>query len=61
VVQDPFRMGFEAVKTLADKLNGKTPPKRIDLSAHLVRREDLSKPDIHEILYPDVKKYLGSK
>jgi ribose transport system substrate-binding protein len=61
VVQDPFRMGFEAVKTLADKLNGKTPPKRIDLAAHLVKREDLSKPEIREILYPDLKKYLGSK
>ena len=26
VVQDPFRIGYEAVKTLVDKLNGKTPP-----------------------------------
>ena len=26
VVQDPYRMGFESVKTLVDKLNGKTPP-----------------------------------
>ena len=31
VVQDPFKMGFEAVKTLVDKLNGITPPKQIDL------------------------------
>ncbi len=59
VVQDPFRMGFEAVKTLVDKLNGETPPKRVDLSAHLIRREDLDKPDIHALLFPDVKKYLG--
>jgi ribose transport system substrate-binding protein len=59
VVQDPFKMGFEAVKTLVDKLNGITPPKQIDLPARLVRRDDLDKPDVHELLYPDVKKYLG--
>lgn len=59
VVQDPFRMGFEAVKTLVDKLNGTTAPKRIDLSAHLIRREDLSKPEVQQLLFPDVKKYLG--
>ena len=60
VVQDPFRMGFEAVKTLVDKLNGITPPKQIDLPARVVTKADLDKPEIHELLYPDVKKYLGS-
>ena len=59
VVQDPFRMGFEAVKTLVDKLNGKTPPKQIDLPARVVTKEDLDKPEIHQLLYPDVKKYLS--
>ncbi|MGI8742500.1 MAG: substrate-binding domain-containing protein [Bryobacteraceae bacterium] len=59
VVQDPFRMGFEAVKTLVDKLQGSVPPKRIDLSARLVRREDLGKPEVQQLLSPDVKKYLG--
>jgi|ERR1051326_627089 ribose transport system substrate-binding protein len=56
VVQDPFKMGFEAVKTLVDKLNGVTPPKQIDLPARLVKKEDLDKPDVHALLYPDVKK-----
>jgi ribose transport system substrate-binding protein len=59
VVQDPFRMGFEAVKSLVDKLNGATPPKRIDLPARVVHKADLDKPDVHDLLYPDVKKYLG--
>jgi len=59
VVQDPFKMGFEAVKTLVDKLNGVTSPKQIDLSARLVKKEDLDKPDVHELLYPDVKKYMA--
>ena len=56
VVQDPFKMGFEAVKTLVDKLNGTTPPKRIDLPARVIRKSDLEKPDVHELLFPDVKK-----
>jgi hypothetical protein len=53
-------MGFEAVKTLVDKLNGLTPAKQIDLPARVVTKPDLDKPEIHELLYPDVKKYLGS-
>ncbi len=55
VVQDPFKMGFEAVKTLVDKLNGITPPKRIDLPARVIRKADLDKPDVHQLLYPGVK------
>ena len=59
VVQDPFRIGYEAVKTLVDKLHGKTPPKRIDLSAHVIVKSDLDKPAIKLLLNPDVKKYLN--
>lgn len=58
VVQDPFRIGFEAVRTLVDKLNGKTPPKRIDLAARVVTKEQLDTPEVKELLHPDVKKYL---
>jgi ribose transport system substrate-binding protein len=58
VVQDPFKMGHEAVRTLADKLAGKSPEKRLDLNAVVVTRADLEKPDIHALLYPDLNKYL---
>jgi ribose transport system substrate-binding protein len=58
VVQDPFKMGFEAVRTLADKLVGKTPEKRIDLNAVVVTKQDLEKSEIHTLLYPDLKRYL---
>jgi len=58
VVQDPFKMGYEAVHTLCDKLDGKTPAKRIDLSAVVVTSADLDKPEIHALLFPDLKKYL---
>jgi ribose transport system substrate-binding protein len=58
VVQDPFRMGHDAVKTLVDKLNGQTPPKKVDLSARVVTKADLEKEDVKLLLFPDVKKYL---
>lgn len=51
VVQDPFKMGFEAVHTLVEKLNGKTPPKQIDLNARVVRDVDLAKPEIKQLLH----------
>ena len=52
VAQDPFRIGYEAVRTLADKLRGKTPPRHIDLSARVITREELSKPEIRALLLP---------
>jgi ribose transport system substrate-binding protein len=58
VVQDPFKIGYEAVKTLVDKLHGNPPPKQIDLRATVVTKADLEKPDIHALLFPDLAKYL---
>jgi len=58
VVQDPFKMGYEAVKTLVDKLNGASPPKQMDLNARVITKPDLDKPDVKALLFPDVQKYL---
>jgi ribose transport system substrate-binding protein len=59
VVQDPFKMGYDAVKTLVDKLHGNPPAKQIDLSARVVTKGDLDKPDVHALLFPDLQKYLN--
>jgi ribose transport system substrate-binding protein len=56
VAQDPYRIGYQAVETLVDKIHGKTPPKRIDLSARVITKADLDKPDVQKLLNPDVKK-----
>lgn len=53
VVQDPFRMGYDAVKTLHDKLEGKMVAKRIDLSARVIRPADLDKPEVQRLLAPE--------
>lgn len=56
VVQDPYRMGHDAVKTIVDKLNGQTPPKHIDLSARVITKPDLDKVEVQRLLFPNVKK-----
>lgn len=55
VVQDPFKMGYETVKTLIDKLDGKTPAKRLDLPAKVIFAEDAGKPENQRLLSPELK------
>ena len=50
VVQDAYRIGYEAVRTLADKINGRTPPKRLDHAARVVTKADLDTPDVRKLL-----------
>jgi ribose transport system substrate-binding protein len=58
VVQNPFRMGYAAVKALVDQLNGKTPEKRIDTGATVVTAANLKEPAVQELLHPPIEKYL---
>ena len=60
VVQNPFRMGYESTRAIALKLGGQAPPAKIDSGVTLVRREDLDKPEIRALLYPDIQQYLGN-
>lgn len=56
VVQDPFKIGYESVRTIVEKLGGKQPPKRIDLSARVVHKEDLEQGEVRKLLLLDLKK-----
>jgi ribose transport system substrate-binding protein len=53
LVQDPFRLGYESVKSLVDKLNGQTPAARLDLPARLVTKADLEDPEIRKLVSPE--------
>jgi ribose transport system substrate-binding protein len=55
VVQNPYRMGYEGVKTIVDYLAGRVPQKRIDSGALLVTRENLQKPEVQKLLNPELK------
>ena len=53
LVQDPFRLGYEAVKSLVDKLNGRDPVRRQDLAARVIVKADLDKPEVRALLFPE--------
>jgi ribose transport system substrate-binding protein len=59
VAQDPFRIGYEAVKTLVDRLHGQSPPRKLDLHARVITRPDLALPEVKALLFPDLKRYLN--
>jgi len=59
VVQDPFKIGYEAVKTLVQKLNGHTPPKRIDCDAAVITAAEMETPGARRLLRPPIEKYLN--
>ncbi len=52
LVQDAFRIGYEAVKSLAEKLAGRVPGRRLDIPARVVVRADLDKPEVRALLDP---------
>jgi ribose transport system substrate-binding protein len=52
LVQDPFRLGYEAVHSLYEKLLGQTPAKREDLPARVILKADLDKPEIQNLVQP---------
>jgi ribose transport system substrate-binding protein len=58
VVQNPFKMGYESGKAIALKLAGEAPPRIVDSGAVLIGKDDIAKPEIRELLFPDIGKYL---
>jgi len=58
VVQDPFRMGHDAVMAAVEKLKGGTPQKIQNLPPRVVTRENLDDPEVQKQLHPDLDKYL---
>ncbi len=50
VLQNPFKMGYEGVKTIVDKLAGKTPERRIDTGVKLLTKDNVNTPEIQELL-----------
>jgi ribose transport system substrate-binding protein len=59
VLQNPFNIGYLAVKTMADHLRGKPVEKRIDTGARFATKENLDTPEISEVTKPDLAKWLG--
>ena len=58
VVQNPVFMGYTGVMTMVEHLQGKKVEKRIDTGVVLVSAENMEQPDVKELLYPPLDKYL---
>ncbi len=61
VVQDPFRMGYLGVSTLVKHLRGETVDKFTDTGVTFVTAENLGKPEIVDLVKPDLDKWLGKQ
>jgi ribose transport system substrate-binding protein len=61
VIQKPFQMGYASVKAIGRKLRGDPVVSRVDLPAVLVRRGDLEKPDVIQLLHPDIATWLSQQ
>jgi ribose transport system substrate-binding protein len=50
VLQNPYKMGYEAVKAMVAKLDGQQPPKRIDTGVKLLTKDNLETPEMQQLL-----------
>jgi ribose transport system substrate-binding protein len=58
ILQDPFQIGYQGLKSLLDNRAGRNPPRRIDLPPTLVTRDNLNDPKIQALLNPDLQRSL---
>src|SRR5262245_29034135 len=58
VLQDPVKMGYLSVKTIAAHIHGDQVDKRIDTGVTLVTRENLDEPSMKDLVDPDLTKWL---
>ena len=58
VVQNPFKMGYESTRAVGLHLRGEVPTRQVDSGSALIPLEDIGKPEVQELLFPDIQKYL---
>jgi ribose transport system substrate-binding protein len=55
VVQDPFRMGYDGIKTALAAAKGQQVPANIDSGANLITKANMNSPRSQELLNPKIK------
>ena len=50
VLQNPYKMGYEAVKAMVAKLDGQTPPRQVDTGVKLLTKDNLETPEMQQLL-----------
>jgi ribose transport system substrate-binding protein len=60
VLQNPFNMGYLAVKTLVRHLRHEAIENRIDTGAALIEKANMDQPDMKALLSPPLGEWLGT-
>jgi len=55
VVQDPFRMGYEGVKTALAASKGEKVEAKVDTGVTVITKENMNDPRSQELLNPKLK------
>ena len=50
VLQNPYKMGYEAVKAMVAKLDGHSPPRQVDTGVKLLTKDNLETPEMQQLL-----------
>src|SRR4030095_2467571 len=50
VLQNPFKMGYEGVKAIVDKLNGQAPQRGMDTGVKLLTKDNLDTPEMQQLI-----------
>jgi ribose transport system substrate-binding protein len=52
ILQDPYRIGYESVKTIVAKIKGESVEARIDTGSTVVDKSNMDQPDIAKLVSP---------
>jgi ribose transport system substrate-binding protein len=58
VVQDPVNIGYLGVKTVVSAIKGAQVERRIDTGVRVVGKADMEKPEVKELIQPDLDRWL---
>ena len=61
VVQDPFKMGYEATIQMAVQLAGGEPVREMDSGAYLLTPENIDTPEMRQVVFPDIQRWLSGE
>jgi len=61
VLQDPMKMGYLAVKTVAAHLRKQAVEARIDTGATLIDKSNLAQPEVAALVKPPLAEWLGAQ
>lgn len=50
VLQNPYRMGYEGVRTIVEKLNGKDVPRLVDTGVKLLTKDNINTPEMQQLI-----------